>query len=406
MKKLLCGCLILIMTLSVFCGCGVKNNDSNKTENSTDNKNDGEIITNTVSEVITKYPQVSAGVYDMSELFKFESGGIKIPSIDFENNIIVQLKMGGEFTMYPFDFEGQMVYTDNAVVHKTTRENPHVYGTDSGLVYEKIENEDADGYRRYIYSYNNGKIELKESEIFMLNNIERYSYFKGIYSRIRYYNSDCIPYLARENGSEFLKKCDLVTGKDEVIADIEKNEIGWISCLAHGKDGYVFAGNGWKNGKASGEQTKGAYGFIDNQGNIKDVVFDYENSAVAFNGGVMVMKTRNTDYDIVIDEITIIRADGPEYKRLSIDDEAQLNGTKRISANGKYLVIGYYDEANNKSVFNVYDTALDKCIYSNELVYKDGASSSGGRISVTEKYRGFTYSFWVDDEIKTYFYTF
>ena len=256
MKKVIAGtCLFMILLV----GCGGKNN--NQVSNEERNANIPEVIKNS-------YTQIDNNIYDISKLFAVENNNIIRYKVFFDAGMIVIENKNSGYEIYPINFEGAEFSQEN--VCKIGRVNS-IWQCDKGIATDVlIESRDYydNTYERSVYELQeDGSIKKSVLGTYDVNEKKNISNTNNYESKYLYY------YLCDDEKQ--IRIYNIETGQDEIIAEMNTLNISVINNIVHGESGYSFNGNGLAENTGKGQQTHGLYGQIDNQGNVKEIIFDF-----------------------------------------------------------------------------------------------------------------------------------
>ena len=286
MKKVIAGtCLFMILLV----GCGGKNN--NQVSNEERNANIPEVIKNS-------YTQIDNNIYDISKLFAVENNNIIRYKVFFDAGMIVIENKNSGYEIYPINFEGAEFSQEN--VCKIGRVNS-IWQCDKGIATDVlIESRDYydNTYERSVYELQeDGSIKKSVLGTYDVNEKKNISNTNNYESKYLYY------YLCDDEKQ--IRKYNIETGQDEIIAEMNTLNISVINNIVHGESGYSFNGNGLAENTGKGQQTHGLYGQIDNQGNVKEIIFDYNSSEVfTYNGGLIIKNVINPlENPITVNEV-------------------------------------------------------------------------------------------------------
>ena len=326
MKKVIASiCLFMILLV----GCGGKNN--NQVSNEERNANIPEVIKNS-------YTQIDNNIYDISKLFAVENNNIIRYKVFFDAGMIVIENKNSGYEIYPINFEEAEFSQEN--VCKIGRVNS-IWQCDKGIATDVlIESRDYydNTYERSVYELQeDGSIKKSVLGTYDVNEKKNISNTNNYESKYLYY------YL-----------CD-----DE--KQIRKYNI---------ETGYSFNGNGLAENTGKGQQTHGLYGQVDNQGNVKEIIFDYNSSEVfTYNGGLIIKNVINPlKNPITINEVRILCSVNLENEVLNMEDNKWImKYTSVVSENGKYILFSDLNNIKDKdtTTFIIYDIKENKCIYKN-----------------------------------------
>ena len=390
MKKVIAGiCLFMILLV----GCGGKNN--NKVLNEERNANIPEVIKNS-------YTQIDNNIYDISKLFAVENNNIIRYKVFFDAGMIVIEKKDSGYEIYPINFEEAEFSQEN--VCKIGRVNS-IWQCDNGLAVDVlIESRDYydNTYERSVYELQeDGSIKKSVLGTYDVNEKKNISNTNNYESKYLYY------YLFDDEKQ--IRKYNIETGQDEIIAEMNTLNISVINNIVHGESGYSFNGNGLAENTWKGQQTHGLYGQIDNQGNVKEIIFDYNSSEVfTYNGGLIIKNVINPlENPITVNEVRSLCSVNLENEVLNMEDNKWImKYTSVVSENGKYILFTDLNNIKDKdtTTFIIYDIKENKCIYKKDIQKQKNAVIQN--INISEKYNGFIYSYFEEGIRKAYFYKF
>lgn len=206
-----------------------------------------------------------------------------------------------------------------------------------------------------------------------------------------------------------IRKYNIETGQDEIVAEMNTLNIRVINNIVHGEEGYSFNGNGLAENTGKGQQTHGLYGQVDNQGNVKEIIFDYNSSEVfTYNGGLIIKNVINPlENPITINEVRSLCSVNLENEVLNMEDNKWImKYTSVVSENGKYILFSDLNNIKDKdtTTFIIYDIKENKCIYKKDIQKHKNVVMQN--INISEKYNGFIYSYFEEGIRKAYFYKF
>ncbi|MDD5830207.1 MAG: hypothetical protein PUD13_02935 [Lachnospira sp.] len=390
MKKVIAGtCLFMILLV----GCGGKNN--NQVSNEERNANIPEVIKNS-------YTQIDNNIYDISKLFAVENNNIIRYKVFFDAGMIVIENKNSGYEIYPINFEGAEFSQEN--VCKIGRVNS-IWQCDKGIATDVlIESRDYydNTYERSVYELQeDGSIKKSVLGTYDVNEKKNISNTNNYESKYLYY------YLCDDEKQ--IRKYNIETGQDEIIAEMNTLNISVINNIVHGESGYSFNGNGLAENTGKGQQTHGLYGQIDNQGNIKEIIFDYNSSEVfTYNGGLIIKNVINPlENPITVNEVRSLCSVNLENEVLNMEDNKWImKYTSVVSENGKYILFSDLNNIKDKdtTTFIIYDIKENKFIYKKDIQKHKNAVIQN--INISEKYNGFIYSYFEEGIRKTYFYKF
>ncbi len=390
MKKVIAGtCLFMILLV----GCGGKNN--NQVSNEERNANIPEVIKNS-------YTQIDNNIYDISKLFAVENNNIIRYKVFFDAGMIVIENKNSGYEIYPINFEGAEFSQEN--VCKIGRVNS-IWQCDKGIATDVlIESRDYydNTYERSVYELQeDGSIKKSVLGTYDVNEKKNISNTNNYESKYLYY------YLCDDEKQ--IRKYNIETGQDEIIAEMNTLNISVINNIVHGESGYSFNGNGLAENTGKGQQTHGLYGQIDNQGNVKEIIFDYNSSEVfTYNGGLIIKNVINPlENPITVNEVRSLCSVNLENEVLNMEDNKWImKYTSVVSENGKYILFSDLNNIKDKdtTTFIIYDIKENKFIYKKDIQKHKNAVIQN--INISEKYNGFIYSYFEEGIRKTYFYKF
>ena len=390
MKKVIAGtCLFMILLV----GCGGKNN--NQVSNEERNANIPEVIKNS-------YTQIDNNIYDISKLFAVENNNIIRYKVFFDAGMIVIENKNSGYEIYPINFEGAEFSQEN--VCKIGRVNS-IWQCDKGIATDVlIESRDYydNTYERSVYELQeDGSIKKSVLGTYDVNEKKNISNTNNYESKYLYY------YLCDDEKQ--IRKYNIETGQDEIIAEMNTLNISVINNIVHGESGYSFNGNGLAENTGKGQQTHGLYGQIDNQGNVKEIIFDYNSSEVfTYNGGLIIKNVINPlENPITVNEVRSLCSVNLENEVLNMEDNKWImKYTSVVSENGKYILFSDLNNIKDKdtTTFIIYDIKENKFIYKKDIQKHKNAVIQN--INISEKYNGFIYSYFEEGISKTYFYKF
>lgn len=390
MKKVIAGtCLFMILLV----GCGGKNN--NQVSNEERNANIPEVIKNS-------YTQIDNNIYDISKLFAVENNNIIRYKVFFDTGMIVIENKNSGYEIYPINFEGAEFSQEN--VCKIGRVNS-IWQCDKGIATDVlIESRDYydNTYERSVYELQeDGSIKKSVLGTYDVNEKKNISNTNNYESKYLYY------YLCDDEKQ--IRKYNIETGQDEIIAEMNTLNISVINNIVHGESGYSFNGNGLAENTGKGQQTHGLYGQIDNQGNVKEIIFDYNSSEVfTYNGGLIIKNVINPlENPITVNEVRSLCSVNLENEVLNMEDNKWImKYTSVVSENGKYILFSDLNNIKDKdtTTFIIYDIKENKFIYKKDIQKHKNAVIQN--INISEKYNGFIYSYFEEGIRKTYFYKF
>ena len=390
MKKVIAGtCLFMILLV----GCGGKNN--NQVSNEERNANIPEVIKNS-------YTQIDNNIYDISKLFAVENNNIIRYKVFFDAGMIVIENKNSGYEIYPINFEGAEFSQEN--VCKIGRVNS-IWQCDKGISTDVlIESRDYydNTYERSVYELQeDGSIKKSVLGTYDVNEKKNISNTNNYESKYLYY------YLCDDEKQ--IRKYNIETGQDEIIAEMNTLNISVINNIVHGESGYSFNGNGLAENTGKGQQTHGLYGQIDNQGNVKEIIFDYNSSEVfTYNGGLIIKNVINPlENPITVNEVRSLCSVNLENEVLNMEDNKWImKYTSVVSENGKYILFSDLNNIKDKdtTTFIIYDIKENKFIYKKDIQKHKNAVIQN--INISEKYNGFIYSYFEEGIRKTYFYKF
>ena len=390
MKKVIAGtCLFMILLV----GCGGKNN--NQVSNEERNANIPEVIKNS-------YTQIDNNIYDISKLFAVENNNIIRYKVFFDAGMIVIENKNSGYEIYPINFEGAEFSQEN--VCKIGRVNS-IWQCDKGIATDVlIESRDYydNTYERSVYELQeDGSIKKSVLGTYDVNEKKNISNTNNYESKYLYY------YLCDDEKQ--IRKYNIETGQDEIIAEMNTLNICVINNIVHGESGYSFNGNGLAENTGKGQQTHGLYGQIDNQGNVKEIIFDYNSSEVfTYNGGLIIKNVINPlENPITVNEVRSLCSVNLENEVLNMEDNKWImKYTSVVSENGKYILFSDLNNIKDKdtTTFIIYDIKENKFIYKKDIQKHKNAVIQN--INISEKYNGFIYSYFEEGIRKTYFYKF
>lgn len=390
MKKVIASiCLFMILLV----GCGGKNN--NQVSNEERNANIPEVIKNS-------YTQIDNNIYDISKLFAVENNNIIRYKVFFDAGMIVIENKNSGYEIYPINFEGAEFSQEN--VCKIGRVNS-IWQCDKGIATDVlIESRDYydNTYERSVYELQeDGSIKKSVLGTYDVNEKKNISNTNNYESKYLYY------YLCDDEKQ--IRKYNIETGQDEIIAEMNTLNISVINNIVHGESGYSFNGNGLAENTGKGQQTHGLYGQIDNQGNVKEIVFDYNSSEVfTYNGGLIIKNVINPlENPITVNEVRSLCSVNLENEVLNMEDNKWImKYTSVVSENGKYILFSDLNNIKDKdtTTFIIYDIKENKFIYKKDIQKHKNAVIQN--INISEKYNGFIYSYFEEGIRKAYFYKF
>lgn len=390
MKKVIAGtCLFMILLV----GCGGKNN--NQVSNEERNANIPEVIKNS-------YTQIDNNIYDISKLFAVENNNIIRYKVFFDAGMIVIENKNSGYEIYPINFEGAEFSQEN--VCKIGRVNS-IWQCDKGIATDVlIESRDYydNTYERSVYELQeDGSIKKSVLGTYDVNEKKNISNTNNYESKYLYY------YLCDDEKQ--IRKYNIETGQDEIIAEMNTLNISVINNIVHGESGYSFNGNGLAENTGKGQQTHGLYGQIDNQGNVKEIIFDYNSSEVfTYNGGLIIKNVINPlENPITVNEVRSLCSVNLENEVLNMEDNKWImKYTSVVSENGKYILFSDLNNIKDKdtTTFIIYDIKENRCIYKKDIQKHKNAVIQN--INISEKYNGFIYSYFKEGIRKAYFYKF
>lgn len=390
MKKVIAGtCLFMILLV----GCGGKNN--NQVSNEERNANIPEVIKNS-------YTQIDNNIYDISKLFAVENNNIIRYKVFFDVGMIVIENKNSGYEIYPINFERAEFSQEN--VCKIGRVNS-IWQCDKGLAADVlIESRDYydNTYERSVYELQeDGSIKKSVLGTYDVNEKKNISNTNNYESKYLYY------YLCDDEKQ--IRKYNIETGQDEIIAEMNTLNISVINNIVHGESGYSFNGNGLAENTGKGQQTYGLYGQIDNQGNVKEIIFDYNSSEVfTYNGGLIIKNVINPlENPITVNEVRSLCSVNLENEVLNMEDNKWImKYTSVVSENGKYILFSDLNNIKDKdtTTFIIYDIKENRCIYKKDIQKHKNAVIQN--INISEKYNGFIYSYFEEGIRKAYFYKF
>ena len=340
MKKVIASiCLFMILLV----GCGGKNN--NQVSNEERNANIPEVIKNS-------YTQIDNNIYDISKLFAVENNNIIRYKVFFDAGMIVIENKNSGYEIYPINFEGAEFSQEN--VCKIGRVNS-IWQCDKGIATDVlIESRDYydNTYERSVYELQeDGSIKKSVLGTYDVNEKKNISNTNNYESKYLYY------YLCDDEKQ--IRKYNIETGQDEIIAEMNTLNISVINNIVYGESGYSFNGNGLAENTGKGQQTHGLYGQIDNQGNVKEIIFDYNSSEVfTYNGGLIIKNVINPlENPITVNEVRSLCSVNLENEVLNMEDNKWImKYTSVVSENGKYILFSDLNNIKDKdtTTFIIY----------------------------------------------------
>ena len=315
--------------------------------------------------------------------------------------IVIEKKDSG-YEIYPINFEEAEFSQEN--VCKIGRVNS-IWQCDKGIATDVlIESRDYydNTYERSVYELQeDGSIKKSVLGTYDVNEKKNISNTNNYESKYLYY------YLCDDEKQ--IRKYNIETGQDEIVAEMNTLNIRVINNIVHGEEGYSFNGNGLAENTGKGQQTHGLYGQVDNQGNVKEIIFDYNSSEVfTYNGGLIIKNVINPlENPITINEVRSLCSVNLENEVLNMEDNKWImKYTSVVSENGKYILFSDLNNIKDKdtTTFIIYDIKENRCIYKKDIQKHKNAVIQN--INISEKYNGFIYSYFEEGIRKAYFYKF
>ena len=352
-----------------------------------------------IPEVIkNSYTQIDNNIYDISKLFAVENNNIIRYKVFFDAGMIVIEKKDSGYEIYPINFEEAEFSQEN--VCKIGRVNS-IWQCDKGIATDVlIESRDYydNTYERSVYELQeDGSIKKSVLGTYDVNEKKNISNTNNYESKYLYY------YLCDDEKQ--IRKYNIETGQDEIVAEMNTLNIRVINNIVHGEEGYSFNGNGLAENTGKGQQTHGLYGQVDNQGNVKEIIFDYNSSEVfTYNGGLIIKNVINPlENPITINEVRSLCSVNLENEVLNMEDNKWImKYTSVVSENGKYILFSDLNNIKDKdtTTFIIYDIKENKCIYKKDIQKHKNAVMQN--INISEKYNGFIYSYFEEGIRKAY----